>query len=313
MDSSMSIEDSEKMDKWIGSEEPIDRNNAIKALRETKHILDNFGVTFFLRQGTCLGAIRDNDLLPWDDDIDVGSVIGLHGVTETSLEKIVVAFRDHGFLARIDHLSVSPYIPLVKYSTRIDWQCYKVVDDYIIQFPFLRSPLELFKELKEISFLNETFLVPNPPEEYLRLKYGENWKTPRKHGDYEADVLKQVAEMPAPNSAGKFRQLIAKYLPSRRSSSIKVLDQNGNPVRDGEVVLVGLGRFKTNKQGCVRFHIPQADYHPLTIRFESYDETNYLQEIKPATSYIFQPKTKLPANDMPARDSGSILAEQSYD
>lgn len=311
MNSSMSIEDSEKLDKWIGSEEPIDRNNAIKALTEAKHILDSFGVTFFLRQGTCLGAIRDNDLLPWDDDIDVGSVLGYHGVTETSLGQIVLAFRDHGFLARIDHLSVSPYIPLVKYSTRIDWQCYKVVDDYIIQFPFLRSPLSLFTELREISFLNETFFVPNPPEEYLRLKYGENWKTPRKRGDYEADVLKQVAEMPAPNSAGKFRQLIAKCFPSRNSSLIKVLDQNGNPVRDGEVVLVGLGRFKTNKQGCVRFHIPRADYHPLTIRFESYDETNYLQEIKPATSYTFQPKTKLPANGIPVRDSGSILVEQS--
>ena len=79
----------------------------------------------------------------------------------------------------------------------------------------------------------------------------------------------------------------------------------------GEVVLVGLGRFKTNKQGCVRFYVPRADYHPLTIRFEDYKETNYLQEIKPATTYIFQPKKKLLATGNPVRDSGSILVEQS--
>ena len=64
MDSSMSTEDNKRLDKWLESEEPIDRNSAIKALKEVKHILDSFGVAFFLRQGTCLGAIRDNDLLP---------------------------------------------------------------------------------------------------------------------------------------------------------------------------------------------------------------------------------------------------------
>ena len=50
MDSSMSTEDNKRLDKWLESEEPIDRNNAIKALKEVKHILDSFGVTFFLRQ-----------------------------------------------------------------------------------------------------------------------------------------------------------------------------------------------------------------------------------------------------------------------
>jgi hypothetical protein len=105
--------------------------------------------------------------------------------------------------------------------------------------------------------------------------------------------------------------LIAKYLPSRRLSLIKVLDQQGNPICGGEVVLVGLGCFKTNKQGCVRFYVPRADYHPLTIRFEDYKETNYLQEIKPATTYIFQPKKKLLAIGNPVRDRGSILVEQS--
>ena len=311
MNSSMSTEDNKRLDEWLEAEQTIDRDNAIKALKEVKHILDSFKITFFLRQGTCLGAVRDNDLLPWDDDVDIGSVLGIHGVIEKSLGQVVETFRNHGFLTRLDQMSVSPYIPLVKYSTRIDWQCYKVVDNYIVQFPFQRNPISLFTELKKITFLGETFYVPNPPEEYLRLKYGGNWKTPKKPGDFEEDVLKQVAEMPAPNNAGKLRQLIAKYIPSRRLSLIKVLDQQGKPVCGGEVVLVGLGRFKTNKQGCVRFFVPRIDHHPLTIRFEDYEETNYLQRIKPATKYIFQPKQKLPATGSSAQNSGSILVEQT--
>jgi len=310
MDSAMSTEDNERLDEWLISEEPIDRSNAVKALKEVKHILDSFGVTFFLRQGTCLGAIRDNDLLPWDDDVDIGSVIGFHGVIVESLDQIVETFRNHGFLTRLDLIGGCPYIPLVKYSTRIDWDCFKIVDDYIVQFPFQKAPARLFTELKEITFFDETFLVPNPPEEYLRLKYGENWQTPKKPGDYEEDVLKQVAETPAPNSVGKLRQLIAKYLPSRRLSLIKVLDQQGNPICGGEVVLVGLGSFKTNKQGWVRFYVLREDFHPLTIRFEDCEESNYLQRIKPATTYIFQPKQKLPVTGSPAPDSGSILVEQ---
>ena len=79
MNSSMSTEDNKRLDEWIEAEQTIDRDNAIKALKEVKHILDSFKITFFLRQGTCLGAVRDNDLLPWDDDVDIGSVLGIHG------------------------------------------------------------------------------------------------------------------------------------------------------------------------------------------------------------------------------------------
>jgi hypothetical protein len=48
MDSGLSIEDNEKLDEWIALEEPFDQDNTIKALKEVKHILDGFGVSFFL-------------------------------------------------------------------------------------------------------------------------------------------------------------------------------------------------------------------------------------------------------------------------
>jgi hypothetical protein len=61
--------------------EPMETSTAEALLKEAKEILDGIGVVFFLRHGTCLGAIRDQAVIEWDDDVDIGSIIGLHGLT----------------------------------------------------------------------------------------------------------------------------------------------------------------------------------------------------------------------------------------
>ena len=72
---------------------PIDVAVAKELLREAKQVLDQFEVVFFLRQGTCLGAVRDNELIPWDDDLDLGSVIGLNGLSELTIDRVAAAFQ----------------------------------------------------------------------------------------------------------------------------------------------------------------------------------------------------------------------------
>lgn len=275
------IANNKELDKWIESKETIDTSNAIKVLKEVKQILGSFGVTFFLRQSTCLGAIRDNGFIPWDIDVDIGSVIGLHGLTEESLDQIVVGFRNNGFLTRIERGDSIIYLLLVKLSIRCDWICFKIIDDYIVQFPFLKTPLSLFTNLKEITFLDEKFYVPNPPEEYLRHKYGDDWQIPKRWGEFEEDVLNQATKMPAPNSIGELRQLIARYLLFWRASKIRVFDKEWKPVDGAEVIAVGLGHYRTDKQGCASFYVPQDDFYPLIVRFENQKKINYLQRIKP--------------------------------
>ncbi len=102
---------------------PIDVPIAKEMLREAKQIMDQLGVVFVLRQGTCLGAIRDKDLIPWDDDLDLGSVIGLNGLSERSIDPVVAAFRDHGYFVKVEGNDHYINAAMTKSSMRMDWAC----------------------------------------------------------------------------------------------------------------------------------------------------------------------------------------------
>ena len=118
--------DREEIEKAMNSLAPLDVATAESVLKEAKEIMDELGVVFFLRQGTCLGAVRDNAILPWDDDIDIGSVMGYHGLTKESIngavDKVVAAFSERGFSTRVEQTTGFLYILQLKSSGRIDWE-----------------------------------------------------------------------------------------------------------------------------------------------------------------------------------------------
>ena len=80
--------DESALERTYSDSRPINVAIAKEMLKEAKQIIDQLEVVFFLRQGTCLGVIRDNDLIPWDDDLDLGSVIGLNGLSERSPQPV---------------------------------------------------------------------------------------------------------------------------------------------------------------------------------------------------------------------------------
>ncbi len=50
------------------------RPNTISALLEFREVFSNQKINFWLDYGTLLGAVRDNAIIPWDHDIDLGTI-----------------------------------------------------------------------------------------------------------------------------------------------------------------------------------------------------------------------------------------------
>ena len=267
---------------------PIEPTKAKEMLKEAKQIMDQLGVVFFLRQGTCLGAIRDNDLIPWDDDLDLGSVIGLNGLEESSIDRVASAFRDNGYSVKVETYDHYIYVEMLKSSNRMDWGCYRIIQGNIFHYPGIQLPIRLFTEMKEIDFIGEKFLVPNPPEEYLKIKYGPSWMTPKRR-EWIQDVVQMIPEASIPGRASKLRQLLTSHVLRWRAVRLRVLDDGDNPVAGAEVVVAGLSRAKTNKQGYARFYLPRDDWYALVVRYGDHEEVLYEEKMAPGATYIYKP------------------------
>ena len=68
-----------------------------------------------------------------------------------------------------------------------------------------------------------------------------------------------------------------------------MLDFEGRPVPEAEVVLVGGGRFKTDSNGYAEVIIPSPRFYALIIRYPGHERVLYMEEIEPGKSYVYKP------------------------
>jgi hypothetical protein len=275
------------MDRLLRTTPAMDMAVASALLLEVKQVFDELGVVFFLRQGTCLGAIREHAFIPWDDDIDIGSIVGMHGFDEGKIEPVADAFRARGFYVQRDTVDEEMWLGIMKDGIRIDWLCLRNRQGYILHFPGVLLPIRLFEDLKEVEFLGEKFLTANPPEEYLRIKYGPEWMTP-KQLDYGGDVIANMPEGPIPGHPGRLRQRLLAMMPGR-SARVRVLDASGAPISGATVTLAGWGAYPTNGAGYARFYLPHDEVYAIVIEGGGRKEVLYEEQMKPGQTYVYRP------------------------
>ena len=275
-------------EKTIKDPTPLDPDVAAARLKEVKRIFDEQGVNFWLGSGTLLGAVREGRFIPWDDEMDTAGVIGMHGLDMDTIYRVGEAFRSHGFYPRIKpnvrHVSVA----LIKDGIRTDWTCHKIINGRAYEFPGVELPLHLFETLGEIEFIGERFRTPNPPEDYLRRKYGPDWRTPKGPG-FESDVVGEVANDALLDPGPRLLRKLSLGLLPRPNVSLQVFDRDGSPVAGAEVAVAGLGRSRTDAQGTARLYVPGFACYAMTVTYPGHRELLYEEFLTPNAAYTYHP------------------------
>ena len=264
----------------------MDTRDAEKVLLEIRELMHELGIIFFLRHGTCLGAIRDGELIPWDDDLDIGSIIGMNDLDERSINKAADSFRDAGFKVRVLKTDFHIGVELSKFEIPIDWTCYRVLGGNIFQYPAVKIPVQLYDNLKPITLIGETFLVPNPPEKYLTLKYGPEWRIPKRM-DFESDIIDSIPESVILEKSGIISRVSKLLFPGRHTTEIRVLAPDKTPMEMTEVSVVGVSHHQTDRDGYAKFDLPSKDYYAVVIGQGEQREILYEEILKPGSNYCY--------------------------
>jgi hypothetical protein len=139
--------------------------------------------------GTLLGAIRDDDFIPHDDDMDVLLILKENDpLLSNIVERLVRLFEDRGLIVGVSKLNDVGMLPVLqiqdyKYPIHLDiffgiqgnaqilMPMRQVINEYVDEA--LMLPV---KYLETGTFTG--FPVPSNPEGFFEMRYGNSWRTP---------------------------------------------------------------------------------------------------------------------------------------
>ena len=177
----------------------LNKEVALKVLIDFTECLNEAQSTWWLSDGTLLGAIREGDFISYDNDIDIGimadtftprvlqllvkkgfTIVFSHGLPEEGLE----------FTLKRDET----YVDLFLYYPR-DKKLYHSC--YIHRLKFVRAQridfeYPKFDEFVKYKFLGHLFNVPKDPEKHLEIEYGPGWRIPDPQWRWEVDTQNKV-------------------------------------------------------------------------------------------------------------------------
>lgn len=165
------------------------KKNAVKLLEKTIEILKEFKIDYFAISGTLLGIIRHNDIIPWDDDIDLLVDIEiknkiydihnkycneLHFINYGNMLKICYIDKDFPIMNN-EYLKDASVGEIKRYN-------YPFVDLFVMEkkdehLCFFEKSWEIrnFYPAKEVMFLDMKICIPHNPEFFLNENYGLSW------------------------------------------------------------------------------------------------------------------------------------------
>lgn len=168
----------------INKQDLLDNEGKLKnILLLAKNILDNHNLKFIIPTGTCLGAVRNGRVLPWDVNVNIYVLTGdcpLCNKDDSELFfNVFTEFKDNGFNNKTIYgpewdelwekrvLYTTGAFLFKSHNPRLELKLISSIDN--------KSPF-FFGELEQVEMYGHLFYVPTPPEKYLESLYGDSWK-----------------------------------------------------------------------------------------------------------------------------------------
>ena len=183
---------------------------AKKMLKDVAEILEACHIHYVLEAGTLLGIVRENRLLPWDNDVDITT-------TEKHEKKLLwnrwrFWLKGYRFYVRRYRRNTGPFkkgqVRIIRIQTRrlifvkdmslldifikrpIDDEYYWTID---VKRPVLKStPKHFYDDITSLEFEGKAYSVPKDSEGYLEYHYGKDWRIPIKKWNFRTDDFSVV-------------------------------------------------------------------------------------------------------------------------
>ena len=163
------------------TQKPVDctENDLIKRKLDLEDIHDVFlslDIDFILIDGVLLGAVRDQNFIKWDWDIELAL---LEEAVIDNTTTILSALNEKGFrITLVDPFSITYKINVVKRGTKFSLVGLRSFYGYRYRINF-KYPARSFKTLDEIEFLGKKYKIPSDVKCLLTFCYGD-WQTPKR-------------------------------------------------------------------------------------------------------------------------------------
>ena len=186
----------------------LEGENAEKAealMKVVSEVLSKHHVRFGLDGGTLLGIVREQRLLPWDNDIDLVA----HGEDSPRIKEAGAELKEMGYRVKTAKFKET-YGPMKKRKLRImkvlsGLVCVDVIVKYSDEDFFYwvvskkqvkkRVPRHFYETFDEIEFNGVTYPVPANVREYLSVRYGD-WETVVKDYNFKKDDVAIIKRAP---------------------------------------------------------------------------------------------------------------------
>ena len=156
----------------------INREIAKDNLLDFRACLNDANITFGLIYGTLLGAIRENNFIAHDEDVDLF-------VLDEDRDKILdilFELKKRGLVVgRYEKDKDPDTISFIRNGEYIDVYFFKknIFGNRVANGAFIQA--KYLENLKKIDFLGEKFSVPERSEELLEKLYGKDWRVPKEN------------------------------------------------------------------------------------------------------------------------------------